>query len=461
MTDPIQNDLTAIFQAALDRADPGAMVRRHLFLRGGEPVIDPSGKDNTDGETIRVSDFKRVVVIGSGKATAKMANAVESVLGDRISDGLISVKHRPDPFPSNPAIRIRVIEAGHPVPNGKSVEAAVEIAKIADRADAETLVILLISGGGSALMAAPFESEDIRLPLAEKQATTSALLASGATIGEINCIRKHLSLIKGGRLAQRIAPAKCVGLILSDVVGDRLDTIASGPTAGDETTFRDMEVVFSKYDLGGKAPDAVKRILAEGLAGRIPDTPTSDDEAVRRVRNVLIGTNYDSLVAAGRKAADLGYTPLILTSHLEGEAREVAKLFSAMGKEIVKRGVPVKPPCCVIAGGETTVTLRGEGKGGRNQEMALAVLAEMERDSTAMTRLRFLSGATDGDDGPTDAAGAFAFPAMLCAAREKGFSIADFLKRNDAYTFFDTVGGLLRTGPTNTNVCDVQLLIVA
>ncbi len=448
--------LEEIFRAGLDRVDPEALIGGCLRVDGNTLTAD-AGQDRRSYDLDR---FERVVVIGFGKATARMAKALETVLGDRIDDGLISVKYGH----TEKLSRIRTIEAGHPVPDENGIEASRQIADMARRADAATLVISLISGGGSALIPYPWsgkaEGEKIELTLAQKQRVTEVLLGCGAVINEINCLRKHLSRIKGGRLAQLFLPATSLNLILSDVVGDRLDAIASGPTTWDTTSFSDAARIVDKYDIEDKLPEPVRRIFSRGKAGAIPDTPKKGDPVFDRVANLLVGTNYQSLQAAARKAGALGFSPVILSSQIVGEAKEVAKVYCGIGKDARQKGLFGKRPLCLIGGGETTVTLKGSGKGGRNQEMALSFLAEIEQDPAAAEGLYFLAASTDGNDGPTDAAGAFACREILQSAQDRGLRIADALKNNDAYSFFTQAGGLLKTGPTNTNVCDIQLLIV-
>jgi hydroxypyruvate reductase len=290
------------------------------------------------------------------------------------------------------------------------------------------------------------------------------LLRSGADIHEINCVRKHLSSIKGGRLARALVPATVLTLILSDVVGDDLDAIASGPTVPDVTTWQDAMDVIKRYRLDGNLPPAVLALLSAGCAGAVSDTVKGDDPAFSKTHNVLIGTNYQSLLAAEAKAIALGYTPLVLTSHLTGEAREAALFFLGIGLDVIANGVPVRPPACIIAGGETTVTLRGKGKGGRNQEMALAFLNGLKKLGIANEgglRLSFLSAGTDGTDGTTDVTGAFASSEILDQAAVLALDSEAFLSNNDSYGFFSRTGGFLATGPTNTNVCDIQILVIA
>ena len=421
--------LEEIFRAGLARVDPETLIGDCLRLKGDTLTVD-TGETRRELELDR---FNRVAVIGFGKATARMAKTVEALFGDRIDDGVISVKygHTED------LSRIRTIEAGHPVPDENGIEAARQIAELARGAGEDTLVVTLISGGGSALIPYPWSGEangqTIRLTLEQKQAVTGVLLGCGAVIREINCLRKHLSQIKGGRLAKMLHPATSLNLILSDVVGDRLDAIASGPTAWDETRFDDAVRIVEKYDIEKQLPEPVRQVLALGRKGVIPDTPKKGDPVFDRVFNLLVGTNYLSLRAAAKKAEALGFSPVVLSSQIVGEAREVAKVYCGLGKDARRRNLFGKRPLCLIGGGETTVTLRGSGKGGRNQEMALSFLAEIEQDPAAAEGLYFLAASTDGGDGPTDAAGAFACREILEKARQKGLEIAPSLKDNDAY----------------------------
>ncbi len=449
--------LEEIFMAAVERVDPYRMILNRVRLKGTLLTVDIED----DYIEIDLADFRQIVVLGTGKATAKMALAFEQILGERIDRGLISVKYGH----TEPLTRIETIEAGHPIPDDNSVLAGNRILEMAEAADASTLVITLISGGGSALLANPLgqvcDLEECRgLSLADKQQVTRALLACGATINEINGIRKHLSGIKGGRLARALHPARCLSFILSDVVGDRLDAIASGLTSPDHTTFDDCLDIIKKYDLAGQIPECAMAILQQGALGRLEETPKPGDAVFDRIANILIGSNYVSLLAAAETARNLGYTPTILTSQATGEAREWARILVGIGRDVKKHGIPGARPACIIAGGETTVTVRGTGMGGRNQEIALAALAEMQNDSGSCADVYLLAASTDGNDGPTDAAGAFAATDLLPLAEDRGLAIETYLRENDSYNFFDRIGYLLRTGPTNTNVCDLQILLV-
>jgi glycerate 2-kinase len=452
--DPMRDakaEAEAIFRAGLARVDPLAMMERVLTRTGD--VLRVSTE--TECHAYDLSRYKRVLVLGAGKASARLALGLERVLGDRLWGGVVAVKEGY----RETLTRLTLLEAGHPVPDERSAAAARAVLELARQAGPDDLVIVLVSGGGSAILAAPLSIPGYALSLADKQEVTRALLACGATIQDVNRVRKKLSAIKGGRLAQAIAPAHCLSLILSDVVGDDLDAIASGPTVPDPTTPAEVLEVLARYGLAGRIPAEAERMLGDVAKGLVPDTPKVDDPAFATTRTVLVGTNHQALLAARDKAVALGYNTLILTSHLTGEAREMARLFLGLAQDMAAHGLPLRPPACVIAGGETTVTLRGPGKGGRNQEMALAYLDVLSRGGKDAEAAVFLAASTDGGDGPTDAAGAFASLAILRRGRELGLDPARFLAENDAYHYFAAVGQLLVTGPTNTNVCDIKVLV--
>ena len=441
--------LKSIFRAALAAVDTYQLMVRHVSLDGSRLTVIAG----TERHEVDLGSFNRVIVLGAGKASGRMARALEDILGERISAGLVSVKDGH----GEPLKRIEQVEAGHPVPDARGEEAARRIAELAQAADAQTLVLNLISGGGSALLPLPADG----LTLAEKQEMTGLLLASGADIQEINCVRKHLSRLKGGRLLRLLAPARSFNLILSDVLGDRLDTIASGLTSADATTFADALGVIDRYGLRGKAPAAALRILEAGAAGRLDETLKPGDPAAQFATNVILAGNRTAVAAACAHARGLGYNTVALTASMAGEAREVAKVLYGIARDVRNGGLLVKTPACVVAGGETTVTLKGAGKGGRNQELALAFLAELARDEYRGQGIHFLSASTDGTDGPTDAAGAFASAEVLAQADAAGLSIAASLVVNDSYRFFDSIGQLFKTGPTMTNVCDLQLTLIS
>lgn len=446
-----RTSLQSIFEAGLAEANPQGMLRKRLRLRDGILTVH-----SDQGElSYDLDRYRRIWLLGVGKASARMALAAEEILGERIDGGLIVVKYGH----TEGLTRSELREAGHPVPDDNSRRAADAYLSLAREADEETLIINLISGGGSSLLCSPWSGYGIELSLEEKQTTTRSLLACGAEIQEINTLRKHLSRIKGGRLAEALFPADSLNLILSDVVGDRLDAIASGMTAPDPTSYRQALAVVERYGLRSSLPGRVLEILKRGADGEIPDTPEASAPAFSRTRNILIGTNHLALKAAAAKAAELGFNPVILSSQITGEAREAARFYLGIGADLLKHPGLASLPACVIGGGETTVTIRGEGRGGRNQEMALAFLDALKERPELHGRIAFLSGATDGNDGPTDAAGGIADAQALQTAASRELDLAAALGRNDSYPVLEACGALLKTGPTNTNVCDIQITL--
>jgi len=409
-----------IFRSALEAADPYAAVLRHLQFDGR---VVTAGR-----RRYRMADFDRVQVIGAGKAGAAMARAVEHLLGRRIAGGVVNV---PDGV-SAKVRRIDLHSAGHPIPDERGREGAQRILEIANAAGSRDLLICVISGGASALLPAPAPP----LTLAAKQEITRQLLNAGATIHELNIVRKHLSLIKGGRLAAAAYPATLVTLILSDVIGDNLDVIGSGPTVGDSSTVEQAESVLRKFRVS---------VHVENGAGVLRESPK-----VTTGQNLIVGSNRLAMDAAASKAKELGYRTMVLSSCVEGETREIAGMHAAIIKEIQAAGRPSGRPACILSGGETTVTVRGKGLGGRNQEFVLAAAIALEGCGPCT----IFSAGTDGLDGPTDAAGAIADERTpMRGARE-------FLDNNDSYHFFEKVDALVKTGPTGTNVMDVRILLV-
>ncbi len=437
----MRRDAMDIFKAALKAVDPVEAVRR--YVKPDSKGID-IGSKRFDFE-----NFDRILVVGAGKAGAPMARALEDLLGEWIADGVIVVKEGH----GLPLTYVRIHEAGHPVPDERGIQGAEDVLALAAGAGERDLIICVISGGGSALLVAPAEG----VTLADKQTVTQELLACGADIHEINTVRKHLSRAKGGGLARTAFPATVVSLILSDVVGDDLNVIASGPAVPDTSTFADARDVFAKYDIWQKLPESVQKRVEHGLAGSIEDTPEAGDKVFRNCYAELVGTNLQALVAAKEKARSRGYQAAILSSTVEGEAREVIKMFTAIARESRHSGNPVSTPACILCGGETTVTLKGQGKGGRNQEFALAAALIID----GMQNIVVLGGGTDGTDGPTDAAGAIADGRTLKRAKAMDLDPFDFLKRNDAYHFFKPLDDLIMTGPTRTNVSDIYMILVA
>jgi hydroxypyruvate reductase len=420
-TRQLRRHALTIFKASLAAADPEAAVERHL-------------------SKLKLRRRRRIFVVGAGKAGASMARAAERVIGNRITAGLVNVKDGH----TLPLERIELNECGHPVPDQRGVEGARRIAEIAEQAGEDDLVVCLISGGASALLPAPVSP----ITLEEKQEVTKLLLACGANIHEINAVRKHISAIKGGQLARLAAPAEVEALLLSDVIGDDLDVIGSGPTAPDASTFGDAIAILEKFGIYEKVPVTVR----ERLRGCAEETPKPGAVLFRNVRNTIVGSNRLALDAAAAKAKELGYRTLVLASEIEGETRDVARMHAAIARQIVKVGQPVARPACIVSGGETTVTLRGEGLGGRNQEFVLAAAIDIAK----LPGVVILSAGTDGTDGPTDAAGAIADGQTL----GRNPHARRYLDANDSYHYFEGLKDLVKTGPTNTNVMDVHLILV-
>ncbi len=440
-TESLRQHALEIFQASLKAVDP-----KEAIFRAVKPSEDGL---QIGARRLTFEDFDRILVVGGGKAAAPMANALEEILGDRIADGVVVVKEGH----GLPLQHVRLREAGHPMPDERGVRGAEEILSLAAGAAERDLVLCVISGGGSALLVAPAQG----ISLADKQEVTRLLLACGANIHEINTVRKHLSRVKGGGLARAAHPATVVSLVLSDVIGDDINVIASGPTVPDPTTFADVRRVLETYDIEHQLPTAVQQRLQQGAAGEIPETPKPGDGIFQRCAVELVGTNFQALAAAGAKARQLGYQPLILSSVVEGEAREVAKVLTAIAREVQRSENPLAAPACILCGGETTVTLKGDGKGGRNQEFVLAAAMMLD----GLDDMVVLSGGTDGTDGPTDAAGAVADGRTIARARATGLDPVDYLRRNDSYHFFQALDDLVLTGPTRTNVMDVYMALVA
>jgi len=413
--------IRAIWDAALAAGDVTPLVRRHLHVD---------------------RRYARVFLLGAGKASGAMAAAAEDVLGDRVAGGFVVVKDGD----GGRLRRVEIAEAGHPVPDTRGLAASARLLDVARGAGEDDLVLFLVSGGCSALTPAPAPP----ITLAEKQEVTRLLLASGAVIAELNAVRKHLSVFKGGQLARAAAPASVLTLALSDVIGDPLDVIASGPTAPDPSTFADALEVLARRGLAGRVPASVSRRLEAGRAGEIQETPKPGDPLFQRVSNVVIGNNAlvtDAAVAAARR---LGYTTELATRELQGEARDVAREFVAQARRL-------PPPACLIAGGETTVTVRGKGKGGRCQEFALAAALEL----SPTDRIAILAAGTDGTDGPTDATGAIVDAASVARGSAAGVDVRRTLDDNDAYRFLHASGDLLVSGPTRTNLLDLYVAVSA
>lgn len=436
--------LIQIFKVALAAVDPHRAVLNAVQLEDGQLHVADAVYDT--------AAYGRIIVVGAGKATARMALAIEELLGKRISQGLVIVKQRH----TAPLRIIEQIEASHPLPDEAGVEGTRRMMSMLHAADERTLVICLFSGGASALLVAPADG----LTLQDKQQVTGLLLNAGAAIDELNAVRKHLSAVKGGRVAQAAFPAQVVTLLLSDVIGDRLDVIASGPTAPDGSTFADAWAVIEKYGLQEKIPARAREYLLRSMARQEAETVKRGDPCLGRTYNAIVGGIGIALNAAAEKARQLGFATEIVSAELQGEARAAAYQLAQCAREKLA-GMKAGERCCLLYGGETTVTVRGPGKGGRNQELALAFAMEIE----GMAGISMLSAGTDGTDGPTDAAGAIVDGRTAAVARRLGLDPAEYLERNDSYSFFhrfDEASGAqshLITGPTGTNVMDMQVML--
>lgn len=427
-------------EAAINAADPKQIIKSKLSLKNSILHVNTHSFD--------LKKFKKIYVVGGGKASGSMANALEDVLGTWIISGFVNVPKGDE----NKTKVITLHEASHPIPDESGVEGTRAMLRIAEQAEKDDLIICLISGGGSSLMPLPRGE----ISIADKREITNALLKCGATINEINTVRKHISEFKGGWLAKKAYPATMLNLILSDVMGDPLDFIASGPTVPDSTTFTDAIKVLRKYALWEKVPATIRKVLSDGEKGLIPETPKANDEAFKKVYNVVIGNNRFASLATCNYLKTEGLNTLLLTSTLEGEARQAGVILASIGKEVLASENPIRKPASIIAGGEATVAVTGKGKGGRNQEIALAAALKLNRtDGVVVASL-----STDGIDGPTDAAGALIDGKTLSRAERAGLNAEEFLANNDSYNFFAKLKDLIFTGSTGTNVNDISVIIV-
>ena len=396
-----------------------------------------------------LKQFERIFIVGAGKASPAMTKGAVGVLGDYVSGGIVIVKHLDavlEDYPSS----IQFLEGSHPVPDIKSVRSTQQLIAFLEQCTSQDLVICLISGGGSALMTSPVAD----VSLTELQELTRLLLACGANIGEINTLRKHLDQIKGGRLARLAYPAKLITLILSDVIGSPLDVIASGPTVADPTSYGDALEVLQRYHLEEEVPASIITFLKEGKAGKELESVKNGEKCLENTYNQIISSNYQAAIHAVESAKAQGLQSMLLTTYLRGEAREVGIVLASILREAATSGYPLERPLCLVLGGETTVTLHGKGRGGRNTELALGAVREMD----GLEDVMLVTLATDGEDGPTDAAGAIVTGETLNHGQRSGLLPEHFLKNNDSYTYFDALGDLLRIGPTGTNVNDIVFL---
>ncbi len=427
-----------IFLAGVDSVKPDQLIHRYVSL---------------DKNILQMEDLKfdlntidHIYIVGAGKASAAMAKAMESILGASITHGHIVTKYDH----SIPLKYISITEAGHPVPDENGSQGTQLILSIVKEAGENDLVICLISGGGSALLTDVPEG----CTLEDLKTLNSILIKSGADIAEMNCIRKHLSNVKGGLLSRLAFPSKVVSLILSDVIGDPLDVIASGPTAPDPTTYKDAMAIIRKYHIEHDIPDSIWVVLNEGLEKKRPETLKEFDEINDLTKNLVIGTNKLALTTASEKAEFLGYEPMIITNRLEGDVLEVAEYIDESIRNAAKDTTHTKK--CLLFGGEPTIQVRGNGLGGRNQHLALW----MAKKLASHPGITFLSAGTDGTDGPTDAAGAVVDANTLIHSALLNLNIDDYIQHCDSYHFFEQAGGLIKTGPTQTNVMDLMLVLM-
>lgn len=441
-TNSHRDQLTSMYHAALAAVDPFNCVRAVLSRKRRQFVVD--------GHNYSLGPSGRLFIVGMGKASAQMAAALEAVVGDLVAEGIVITS---DGSATTLTSSIKVLEGAHPVPDERCVTAAQCIAAIVDGAGMDDIVFVLISGGGSSLLTLPADG----LSLDDVVETNKLLLLSGATISEMNTVRKHLSALKGGWLALRAYPARVIALVLSDVVGNPLDVIASGPTVADPSTFGDAKSVLHRYELWELLPQRVRQRLDAGEEGEVPETPKPGQKAFSRLHNVIVGSGAHAALAATSRAKSFGYQPLLLTTSVVGEARGVGSLLGAIGRELVLCNRPFPPPVAVVMAGETTVTVRGCGRGGRNQEVALAAAMEI----TGLPGCTVAALGTDGVDGPTDAAGAIVDGRTLERIGEAAHSAQRALDANDAYTALAAAGDLVITGPTGTNVADLYMLLAS
>ena len=428
---PVQDDLREIFAAGLAAADPADAVRRSLVIEGGS--ISVGG---------RAFEAEGVAVVAAGKAAGAMVRAALEVLGDRVSGGIVVTKNDHDPGPEV----LETVFASHPEPDERGVEAARKIRELAESLGEDDLLLALVSGGASALLADPAPP----IELADLKGLTGDLLKSGADIGEINTVRKHVSVLKGGGLVRLASPAPTAALLLSDVVGDEPSSIASGLTTPDPTTLDDARSVLRRYGIG--PPESIARHLEKA-----EENPGPDDPVFEKVVSVVCGGGRHAAEAASEKARELGYAPLLLTTTLTGDALGAASMYAAIVREVLATGNPIAPPCAVVSGGEATVVVQGDGTGGPNEEFSLALAVELD----GIEDWAAFSADTDGNDGSTDAAGGVVSGATAQAIRESGIDPAEALSDNDSYAALEAGAALLVTGPTGTNVNDLRVALIS
>ena len=430
--------LKSLIDAGLEACNPALAIANTLHLTRNRLQVHDFHYDLTH--------HSRIVCVGAGKASAPMAIALEQMLGDRLEGGMVIIPDGHD----TPCHRIRMCHAAHPIPDRRGVKATKQLLALTQSLAQDDLLIVLLSGGASSLLCAP----SIGLTLAAKRRTTELLLQSGATIHEINVVRKHISAIKGGQLAQS-TPATILTLIMSDVLGDDLSTIGSGPTVTDPSTFQDAIDILQQYSIWRKVPEAIQHHLQQARSKAIPPAVKATRKQVLRNRHIVLANNRQALEGVAKTAKRLGLKPFILPYPLQGEAKEIGSILGGFARDLVKFGNPVHPPACLITGGEPTVTVKGKGRGGRAQECVLAAAGEL----AGLTNVFVAGFGTDGTDGPTDAAGAVVDGKTVQRAKKKGLSIEQALHEHDSYTFFQQIRGHIMTGPTGTNVNDIYLIV--
>lgn len=432
-----------ILRSTLQAVEPASALRNHIH-RNGEMLF-------VGGHNYELNSFNRVFVIGAGKAGVPMAQATADILGNRLTSGIVIVKEGYGvEFQNQLPAEIEILEAGHPIPDERGMKGAEKITDLISKCKETDLVLCLISGGGSALLVSPSPG----ISVDDLGRLTESLLRCGATINEINTLRKHVDSLKGGGLAYHAYPATLISLILSDVIGDPLDVIASGPTVPDTSTYQDAYRVLERYEIVTDVPRPIRLQLERGIKGDIPETPKAGDKIFERTKNIIIGSNYQAAQAAIRQSHVEGFNSLLLSTYLQGEASQVGLALAAIARQIARTGQPIKRPGCLVAGGETTVTLKGDGLGGRNQELALSAVPDL----AGLQDVALVTLATDGGDGPTNAAGAIVTGETFDRALQAGMNPQEYLTGNDSYHFFETLGDLLKPGPTKTNVNDLTFI---
>ena len=439
----LRSDAARIWSAALRAVDPESAVRTHVKRKGSRFIAG--------GRSFDLDEIERVWILGAGKAAAPMGRALEKILGKYLTGGILVTKYGH----GSPLKKLEVIEAGHPLPDSQGLLAGERIAGLAgSQIGPRDLVVCLLSGGGSALLVSPAAG----ITLEDKLACTDVLLRAGANIRELNAIRKHLSNLKGGGLARLLRRTPVISLILSDVVGDALDTIASGPLVPDPTTFRECLDILERLGVTDQVPPAVRLRLEAGQAGDVAETPKPGDKVFRLKDSAIVGSNTRACTAAAALARRLGYHTMVLTTRLEGDTGEAAAFHLSIAHEIVAHGRPVRRPACLLSGGETTVKVTGTGMGGRNQEFAMRCTAGLAHLPAPCL---VASLGTDGTDGPTDAAGAMADNSTLARSLKFGARFLDqSIRNNNSYEFFKKLGDIIVTGPTRTNVMDLHLVLI-